>query len=111
MQHRFTSFAFASVLGVLVLATTPSLSLAHSPTHPYAISGRLHNQQHRIVQGVREGQLSPAETSQLEREEFGIRRARYRMRHDDGHLGPEERARLQHRLNEASQDIYQDRHN
>ena len=111
MSHRFTSFALAGALGVLALTATPAISLAHIPSHPHSISGRLHNQQHRIVQGVREGQLSPAETSQLEREEFGIRRARYRMRQDDGHLGPVERARLQHRLNEASQDIYQDRHN
>ncbi len=109
MQHRFASFAFAGALGALVLATTPSISLAHDPH--YSIGQRMHNQQRRIYQGVRQDQISPSEYRSLEREERGIARTRYRFRHNDGHLGPAERARLQARLNETSQDIYQDRHN
>ena len=111
MSRRFTSFAFAGILGTLALVTAPSLSLADGPEHPRSISGRLHNQQHRIYQGIRQDQITRAEARQLEHQQWGIRRARYRMRHDDGHLGPQERARLQHRLNHSSHDIYAARHN
>jgi hypothetical protein len=109
MLHRLAPFAFAGALGALILATTPSISLAHYPHH--SIGQRMHNQQHRIYQGVRQDQISPSEYRSLEREERGIARERYRFRHDDGHLGPVERARLQQDLNEASRDIHQDRHN
>lgn len=54
MAHRFTSFAFAGILGTLILVTTPNLSLADSPHHPRSIHGRLHHQQHRIYQGIRQ---------------------------------------------------------
>jgi hypothetical protein len=39
-----------------------------------------------------------------------IAREEYRFRHNDGHLGPRERTRLQHDLNGVSRDIYRDRH-
>jgi hypothetical protein len=36
---------------------------------------------------------------------------RHRFRQNDGHIGPRERARLQHRLNHTSRGIYRSRHN
>jgi len=108
MRHRSASFVFAGALGALFLATTASPGMA-SPHH--SIGWREHNQQQRIYQGVQQDQIGPRQYRRLEHQELGIARARYRFRHDDGHLDPTERARLQHRLNEASQDIYSDRHN
>ena len=108
MQHRYTSVALAGFLGALVLMTTPSISLAW-PHH--SAGWRMHNQQHRIYQGVRQEQIAGGEYRRLEREQFRTAQLRYRFRHNDGHIGPREQARLQHRLNHTSRDIYLARHN
>ena len=47
----------------------------------------------------------------LERQQYRSARMRYNFRHNDGHLGPRERARLHHRLNHTSRSIYRARHN
>lgn len=109
MTRPWTSLLFASTFGVGLLAITPALSHAHPPHH--SINWRQHQQQSRIYQGVRNGQISRREYRRLEHQEASIAREEYRFRHNDGHLGPRERARLQHRLNDASQDIYRARHN
>jgi len=108
MRHRFTPIVLASTLGALFLATTPTVSLAF-PHH--SIGWRQHNQERRIYQGVRQEQISGREFARLDRQEDRIARDRYRFIHNDGHLGPRERFRLQHELNHSSRAIYRARHN
>jgi hypothetical protein len=107
MKRRWASLLLASAIGICLPAVTPTVSLAHEPHH--SINWRQHHQQSRIYQGVRNGQLSAREYRRLEKEEAHIAREEYRFRHNDGHLGSWERAKLQHDLNHASQDIYRDR--
>lgn len=107
MNRTWTSLVLAGVVGLLV--ATPSLSFAHGPYR--SIGWRQHHQQARIYQGVRHGQISGREYRRLERQQASIAFQRYRFRHNDGHLGPRERAVLQHRLNHASRHIYRARHN
>ena len=108
MARRLTSVVFAGFVGTLVFLTTPSFSMAE-PCHP--IGWRMHNQQGRIYHGVRQGQITGREYRRLVGQQSRTAQLRHRFRHNDGYLGPRERTRLQHRLNESSRQIYWARHN
>jgi hypothetical protein len=68
------------------------------------------NQQQRIEQGLKSGQLNTREASQLEREEARVERDQSRAM-QDGKLSPAEKSRLAKEQNKVSQDIYRDKHN
>jgi len=76
------------------------------------IGARRENQQDRIAQGIRSGQLTAGETSRLEHQESSINRQDARMRAaDGGKLTSGDKQVLNHRLNNASKNIYRDKHN
>jgi len=81
------------------------------PVHGLAatINSREHNQQSRIRQGVRGGELTRAETRRLEAEEARIRAREARAKRD-GKITPAERERLQKELDKASHDISRQKH-
>ena len=108
MKQSWTSWLFASAFGVGLLTITPDLSFAHSWYR--SINWRQHQQQSRMYQGVRHGQISGREYRRLEHQEASIAHQEYRFRYNDGHLGRRERAILQHRLNNLSRNIYRARH-
>lgn len=108
MLRRFTSAVLASALAAFFLVAVPTLSFAR-PNH--TPGWRIHNQQGRIYQGVRRGQIGPREYRHLERQQWRTGRMRHNFRRNDGHIGPRERARLQHRLNHTNRSIYRARHN
>ena len=73
-------------LGTLVLAVVclSTFTFAHDTRSP-RINKRYHNQQARIHQGVRSGQLTPREAYRLQRQQGHIRRETrriYRQKHD-----------------------------
>lgn len=72
------------------------------------INGRQGNQQQRIRQGVRTGELTRAEAARLEVQEAHIRSLEARLR--QGGLTASERARLERDLNRESQNIYRQTH-
>ncbi len=67
-------------------------------------------QQKRIAQGVRSGQLTARETTQLERREGAFNRQIRRDRIDGGGLTARERAKAQRRQDELSRSIYRQKH-
>lgn len=76
------------------------------------IGDRKHDQQERIGQGVQSGQLTPRETSKLERREGSVNREERNMRRkDDGRLTRKDRRVLNRRQNHISKSIYRDKHN
>jgi len=76
------------------------------------VGQRRENQQDRIAQGVRSGQLTAGETSRLERQQQSINHEDARMRAaDGGKLTPGDKAALHHRQNNASRNIYAKKHN
>jgi hypothetical protein len=94
----------------------PAAAFAQStPTpgqHDYNINQRKTDQQGRIAQGVRSGQLTAGETSRLEHQESGINREERGMRaQDNGHLTRSDRRTLHQQQNQESRRIYRDRHN
>ncbi|MBS0213983.1 MAG: hypothetical protein JSR26_12545 [Proteobacteria bacterium] len=68
------------------------------------------DQQQRIDQGLKSGQLSTKEAAQLERGEARIDRTEQRDLRD-GSLTPAERAQIQREQNRESKAIYRDKHN
>jgi hypothetical protein len=80
--------------------------------HDYDINQRKVDQQERIAQGVKSGQLTAGETSRLEHQEAGINREERGMRaQDNGHLTKADRKTLHQQQNQESRRIYRDKHN
>jgi hypothetical protein len=68
------------------------------------------NQQNRVEQGLKSGQLTTREAGKLERDEQRIGRTQARDM-KDGTLTTQEKAQIQREQNQASRQIYQDKHN
>jgi hypothetical protein len=93
---------------LLALCTTATFAQTTSST----IQARKQNQQQRIAQGVKSGQLTPHETANLEHREASINHEEHAMRKaDDGHLTAADKAKLTQRQNHVSNAIYRDKHN
>ena len=73
---------------------------------------RADNQQDRIGQGVRSGQLTPGEASRLEHQEGAIHREAHNMREENGgRLTAQDKTRLNRQQNRESRRIYRAKHN
>ncbi len=73
---------------------------------------RKENQQDRIANGVKSGQLTAGETTNLEAKESALNREEHNMREADaGHLTAADRATLTHQQNKLSRQIYSKKHN
>ncbi|MGH9617235.1 MAG: YXWGXW repeat-containing protein [Acidobacteriaceae bacterium] len=80
--------------------------------HGNEVNTRQGNQQQRISQGVRSGQLTPGETHNLENRESSINRQTQADRAaNDGRLTGQERQQINQRQNNVSRSIYNDKHN
>ena len=76
------------------------------------VGARRDNQQQRIANGVRSGQLSPSETARVEGREQNINRNVAADRAaNGGKLTPQERRNINQRQNRASRQIYNEKHN
>jgi len=82
-------------------------------TNPKSEVGkRAENQQDRIAQGIKNGQLTPGETAHLEKKEAGINKeVRNDRAANGGKLTKQERAQVNRQQNKTSRQIYRDKHN
>lgn len=82
-------------------------------TNPKSEVGkRAENQQDRIAQGVKSGQLTAGETAHLESKEAGINReVRNDRAANGGKLTSQEKAQVNRQQNRESRQIYRDKHN
>jgi hypothetical protein len=100
-----------SPVAILAQSTTPTPTTATAPTSA-TINQRKENQQDRIAQGVKSGQLTPGETSKLEHQEAGINKEERGMRaQDNGHLTKSDKSLINKQQNQESKRIYRDKHN
>lgn len=90
----------------LVVTSAP----VNAQTNDPGIQKRMENQENRIEQGVKSGQLTPREAGRLETEQARIQQNEERMK-ADGKLTAGERERLTRQQNKASKDIYRLKHN
>jgi len=80
--------------------------------HGNEVNSREGNQQQRINQGVRSGQLTPGETRNVENRDSSINReAQADRAANGGHLTGQERQQINQRQNNVSRSIYNDKHN
>lgn len=104
-------FVFIAGLTFLVAAEV-AYGQAQAPnygTNDPGIQQRMQNQEQRIDQGVKSGTLTPKETGRLEAEQAKIRQTEQRMK-SDGQLTPNERQKLNHMQDRASDNIYRQKH-
>jgi hypothetical protein len=91
---------------------TPTTAPVGDAPKPGKAGDRKENQQDRIAQGVRSGQLTSGETKNLETKESGLNIEEHTMRsEDDGHLTANDRTKLNNQQNKLSNNIYNDKHN
>ncbi|MHB8303126.1 MAG: YXWGXW repeat-containing protein [Acidobacteriaceae bacterium] len=77
-----------------------------------SVYGRSYNQQGRIVQGLRSGQLRPGQAARALNRQQNIRQSvRADRRANGGRLTPQQRRNIDRRQNNASRQIYRMRHN
>ena len=80
--------------------------------HGNEVNTRQGNQQQRINQGVRSGQLTPGETRNLENRDSSINReAQADRAANGGRLTSQQRQQINRRQNNVSRSIYNDKHN
>jgi len=95
----------------IALAVSPVFAQQTTPNDA-SIAQRKENQQDRIAQGVKSGQLTAGETARLERQQQSINREDARMRAaNGGKLTAGDKAVLHQRQNNASRNIYDKKHN
>jgi hypothetical protein len=94
--------------------TTPSSTAAPSndQVNAQTINQRKDNQQDRIANGERTGQLTAGESANLENKESKLNQEEHDMRSEDnGHLTATDKAAITQQQNKLSNQIYQDKHN
>ncbi len=100
---------------VAALFAAPALTIAQTQAPAMqkpALAQRQFNQQHRIANGFRKGQLNFHQRARLERQHRSIHRQMHAMRiRHNGRLTPRDRRILNHRMNVASRRIYRAKHN
>jgi len=76
------------------------------------IQKRKENQQDRIAQGVKSGQLTAGETANLEHKEAKLNREiRHDRKQNGGNLTNKEKRQINRQQNKLSKQIYRDKHN
>ncbi len=99
-------------IGKLILSAAALIGLCAPLTFAQDVNQRKVNQQDRIANGVKSGQLTPGETAKLERQQKSINHEEHQMRKaDNGHLTAADRRQLNRRQNRASKNIYAKKHN
>ena len=97
---------FAHIALAATLVITPAALLAQN------IQDRKVDQQDRVAQGVKSGELTAGETGRLEHQESGINKEERGMRaQDNGKLTAQDRKTINHQQNVESKRIYKDKHN
>jgi hypothetical protein len=97
------------LLSCSVVLLTGRAYSAEAATHDPGVNARQREQARRIHQGVKSGELTPAEAKGLRQEERGIRTEEKQFK-SDGKLTSAERTKLHSDLNKTSQDIHAEKH-
>ncbi len=113
---KIAKVLFASVLALAPVALIAQAApVTPTPTpgkNDHNINARKVDQQDRIANGIKSGQLTAGETSHLEHQEAGINKEEAGMRaQDNGKLTKQDRSTLHHQQNVESRRIYRDKHN
>ncbi len=104
--------ALCIAFGVSAIASAQGQTAQQPAKRPPAVAKRQINQQRRIAQGVKNGQLTKGETKRLEHQQARIHRTkRVDRAMNGGKLTPQNKAQLNRMQNRASKNIYRAKHN
>jgi len=96
----------------IILATAAAALLAVTLPADQKIAQRKENQQDRIAQGVKSGQLTAGETARLENREARLNKeTRTDRAANGGKLTSTEKQQVNRQQNRMSRAIYKDKHN
>src|ERR1700758_285227 len=102
----------STALAILALPVVAQSTAPSTPVTGESIQDRKENQQDRIANGAKSGQLTAGETSSLEKKEATINHEERDMRKlDNGKLTTADKKTLTQQQNQVSKQIYQDKHN
>ena len=104
-----TRMRIALLTATTLIATTTIASADYYSSSTRDIDTRQANQERRIQQGVRSGELNRGEYVRLEAEQARIRQME-RQAKSDGYVSSAERARISQAQNQASKHIFQEKH-
>jgi hypothetical protein len=102
------------LFGTVAMAQTPATPSAtpSTPAQDPSIAQRKENQQDRIANGIKSGQLTSGETSNLESKEAAINgETRADRAANGGKLTAAEKQQVNRQQNKLSNQIYDDKHN
>ena len=109
MKLQSKSFVLTAAMAGLML---PAAAQTTPATAPPTINQRKENQQDRIAQGVKSGQLTARETAHLEAREAKINKEVHNERvANGGKLTAAERRQVNRQQNRTSRAIYRKKHN
>jgi len=119
MSSKFSKWsvlpAALLLLGTVALAQDQSSSTSSqssTPAKPGEVAQRKENQQDRIANGVKSGQLTAGETANLENKEAAINgETRADRAANGGKLTGAEKQQINQQQNQLSKQIYNDKHN
>ncbi len=98
-----------AILSAAGLLTAAGVASAEPGTHDPGVNARQARQQGRIHQGATSGELTHEEARTLRQEQRAIRRQE-RAAKSDGTLTGKERKELHQSQNQASRNIYEEKH-
>ena len=108
MNSQLKTALLSVALGMFALPVVAQ----STPAPRSEVGQRQENQQDRIAQGVKSGQLTAGETAHLERNQARINRQIHQDRKENGgKLTPQEHAQINHEQNRQSKQIYRAKHN
>ena len=111
MQSTLKLTFLSAALAILALPVVAQ-STSPTPVTGESIQDRKENQQDRIANGVKSGQLTAGETTNLEKKESNLNQEERDMRKlDNGKLTGADKTRLNQQQNQLSRQIYKDEHN
>lgn len=93
-----------AAMALVMASTVPGLA------QTYRSEGREHRQDHRIVRGIVQGELTPREFRNIKRQQHRIDRAQ-RNAARDGYVTRAERRKLERMQDRASRNIYRKSNN
>lgn len=93
------------VLTMSIVFAISAVTLAKTPV----VNKRQHEQQSRIRQGVRSGELTRREALRLESQQAAVQLYEWKAK-SDGHVSWKERYRLDNMQDRASHNIYKQKH-
>lgn len=112
MQSTLKLTFLSAALAILALPVVAQSTNQPAPVTGESIQDRKENQQDRIANGVKSGQLTAGETTNLEKKESNLNQEERDMRKlDNGKLTGADKATLNQQQNQLSHQIYQDKHN